>query len=122
MVRFMRSTCPLVRGWLGFGEPVFDSMKVTEPVEGMAPEACDWPLAVLRQVGELGSVVGEHGVDAVRNGLDERLGEGSSGPHIRLFDKLDHDELRRSIDGHEQVEFAFGGSHLSQVDVEEADR
>ncbi len=28
-------------------EPMFDSMKVAEPVEGMAAEACGWPLTVL---------------------------------------------------------------------------
>jgi hypothetical protein len=51
----------------------------------MAPEACGWPLAVLRQVGELDSVVCEHGMDVVRNGFNERLEEGRGSPHIGLF-------------------------------------
>ena len=61
-------------------------------------------------------------MDAVRNGFDERFEERCCGSHVCLFDELDHSELRRSIDGHEQVELAFGGPDLGQVDVEEADR
>jgi len=33
-----------------------------------------WPLPVLRQIGELGAVVGEHGVDAMRNRFEESRG------------------------------------------------
>ena len=60
-------------------------------------------------------------MDVVRNLFNERFQEGGSCPHICFFDEFDYSELRCSIDGHEQVEFAFGGSHLSQIDVEEAD-
>jgi hypothetical protein len=106
--------------WLG--EPVFDATAATHAVEGMSAEACRWSLAVLRQVGELDAVVGEHSVDAVRHGFDERLEEGGSGPHVRLLNDLDHRELGGAVDGDEQGELAFGGPHLGQVDVEEADR
>jgi hypothetical protein len=122
MVRFMRSTCPLVQGEVGPGQSVFDSMKKTEPVEGMATEAGSWTLAVLRQIGELDAVVGEHGVDAVRNGFDERVEEGYCSSHVCFFHEFDDGQLRSPIDGDEQVELAFGGPHLGQVDVEEADR
>ncbi len=97
-------------------------MNETESVEGMAAEACGWPLPVLRQIGELDSVVREHGVDAVRNGFDQRFKQRGGGSHVCLFDEFNHSELGGSIDGDEQVELAFGGSHLSQIDVEEADR
>ncbi len=107
---------------VGLGQAVFDSMKVAEPVEGMASEPCGRPLPVLRQVSELDAVVGEHGVNAVRNSFNERFEKGGGGSRICLFDEFDHSELRRSVDGDKQVEPAFGGSHFSQVDVEEADR
>ena len=107
---------------VGFRESVFDSMNMADAVEGMAAEACGWSLAVLGQVGELDAVVGEHGVDAVRNRFNERFEEGGSGPHICFFDEFDHRELRGPVDGHEQVELALGRSYLSQVDMEEADR
>ena len=101
---------------------MFDAVQQTDPVKGMAAEAGRWPFAVPGQVGELDTVVGQHGVDAVRNGCNERFKKGRSGPHVGLFDEFNHGELRGSVDGHEQVELAFGGSDLGQVDVEEADR
>jgi len=113
---------PVGSGMVGFGEPVVDAMKVAEPVERMAAESCGWPVAVLGQIGELDAVVSEHGVDAVRNRFNERFEEGGSGPHVCFFGELYHSELRGSVDGHQQVELAFGRSHLGQVDVEEADR
>src|SRR5665213_2682827 len=113
---------PMGPGMIGFGQPVFDSMNETEPVEGMATEARGWPLPVLRQIGELDAVVGEHGVDAVWNGLDERFEERCCGSHICFFNEFDDSELRGTVDGYEQVEIAFGGPHLGQVDVEEDDR
>jgi hypothetical protein len=36
--------------------------------------------------------------------------------------KLDEGEFGRPVDGDEEVELAFGGSHLGDVDVEVADR
>ena len=113
---------PVCPWMVGLGEAVFDSMNEAEPVEGVPTEACRWSLAILRQVGELDPVVGEHGMDAIRNGLDECFKERCRSSHICLFDEFDHSELRGAVDGHEQVELAFGGSHLGQVDVEEADR
>ena len=101
-----------------FGQPVFDSMNEAEPVEGMAAEACRWPLPVLWQVGELDAVIGEHGMNAIRNSFDQRFKERCCGSHVGLFDQLDHSELRSPVDRDEQVELALGGSHLGQVDVE----
>lgn len=60
---------------VGLGQPVFDSVKKTEPVEGMATEARGWPLPILGQIGELDAVVGKHGVDTVWNGFNERFEE-----------------------------------------------
>src|ERR1700732_1736303 len=39
-------------GMVRLGEPVLDSVDMAGTVEGMAAEACGWPLAILRQVGE----------------------------------------------------------------------
>jgi len=65
---------PISPGTVGLGQAVFDSLNETELVEGMAAEARSWPLPVLRQIGELGAVVGEHGVDAMRNRFEESRG------------------------------------------------
>ena len=80
-------------GMVRLGEPVLDSVAMAGPVEGMAAEACGWPLAILRKVGELDSVVGEHGVDAVWNGLDEYFEEGRGSSHICFFDEFNHCEF-----------------------------
>ncbi len=113
---------PVSLGMVGFSQAVFDSMNETEPVEGMAAEACGWPLSVLRQTSELDALIGEHGMDAIRNGLDESFEERCCGSLVWPFDEFDYSELRGLGDGYEQVELALGGSHLSQVDMEEADR
>ena len=112
---------PVGPGVVGPGQPVLDSLKVADSVEGMATEACGWTLAILRQIGELDAVVGEHGVDAVWNGFDERFEEGCGSSHVGFFDEFDHNELGGSVDGHKEVELALRGSYFGQVDVEEAD-
>jgi hypothetical protein len=84
-------------GMVRLGEAVFDSLDMAGPIEGMAAEAGGWPLAILRKVGELDSVVGEHGVDTVRNDCDECFQEGGSSSHISLFHQCDHSELGSSI-------------------------
>ena len=109
-------------GMVGFGQAVFDSVSVAEPVEGMATPSGRHASTVLGQVCELDAVVGEHGVDAVRNSFDERFKEGGSSPHVGLLYQFDDGELRGPVDGHEQIELAFGGPDLGQVDVKEADR
>jgi hypothetical protein len=97
---------------VGLGEPVFYSMKVTDAVEGVATKACGWALTVLRQIGELDAVIGQRGVDAVRNSFNERVAEGDSGLHICFFHEFDHSELRSPIDDDQQIELAFGVPHL----------
>ena len=47
--------------WLG--QPVLDAVRITKHVEHMdAPLRC-WPKTVLRQIGELDAIIGEHGMD-----------------------------------------------------------
>jgi hypothetical protein len=109
-------------GMVGLGQTVADAMTTTDAIEGMSTPSCRKPSTVLRQIGELDSVVGEHSVDVIRNGSDECFEEGSCRLHIGLFNEFDHSELRGPVDGHEEVELAFGRSHFGQIDVEEADR
>src|SRR5258707_9041089 len=47
---------------------------------------------------------------------------GSGRLHIGLVNEFDHSELRGPVNGHEEVELAFGRSHFGQIDMEEADR
>ena len=43
-------------GMVRVGEAVFDSMNEAEPIERMSAKACRWDLAVLRQIGERGTL------------------------------------------------------------------
>ena len=113
---------PVGPGMVRLGQSVFDAMSETEPVEGMPTEASGRPLPVLRQVGEVDAVISEHGVDAIWNGLDESFEEGGGSSHVGLFNQIHNNKLRGPVDRNEQVELAFGGPHLGQIDVEEADR
>src|SRR5258708_25237446 len=109
-------------GMVGLGQTVADAMTKTGAIEGVSTPSCRKPSTILRQIGELDSVVGEHSVDAIGNCPNECFEEGCGRLHIGLFKEFDHSELRGPVDGHEEVEFAFGRSHFRQIDMEEADR
>jgi hypothetical protein len=72
--------------------------------------------------GEVGSVIGEDGVDLVRDGGDQAAQEvpGCAARHLLM--EFNESELRGSIDGDEEIEFALGGSNLGDIDMEIADR
>ena len=57
---------------------------------------------------ELDAVVGQYRVDFVRDGFDERDEEGRSSDAIGFLDKLNEGELRRAVDGDEEVELSLG--------------
>jgi hypothetical protein len=61
-------------------------------------------------------------VDPVRYGFQQVFEELPRRSLISLVDQLGGGELAGAVDAHEQVEFAFGGLHLSDIHVEEADQ
>src|ERR1700757_1517850 len=107
-------------GMVRFGQPVVDAMPKTDPVKRMAAKAGRWPLAILRQIGELDAVVGEHGVDAIRNSRDQSFEESRRSLHVSTFDQLHESKLRGAIDGHKEIELALRSTHFRQIDVEVA--
>jgi len=72
---------------VGLGQPVFDVGEKATPVKGMSSESSGWTLAILGKVGELDSVIGEHGMDAIGDGRDQRLQKGGGSSHVSPFDK-----------------------------------
>ncbi len=72
--------------------------------------------------GEVGSVVGEDGMDLVRDGGGQAAQEVPCGAARHLLVHLDDDELRRSVDGDDEGELALRSSNLGDVDMEIADR
>ena len=61
-------------------------------------------------------------MDPVRDGGDQAAQEVPGGATRHLLVHLDEDELRRSVDGDEQVELALRSSNLGDVDMKVADR
>ena len=96
-------------------------MQKTDPIKKVTTKAGGWSFSILRQIGELDAVVGEHRVDAVRHRSNQRFQEGDGSSHIGSLDQLDEGELRGAIDGYEKMESALGGAHLGQVDMEGSD-
>jgi hypothetical protein len=60
---------------IGLREPVLDVVFVANAVEHVASPQGRRPHAILWQIGELDTVVSEHGVDFVRNGFDKGFEE-----------------------------------------------
>jgi len=72
--------------------------------------------------GEVGSVVGEDGVDLVGDGGDQPAQEVPGRAARHLVMQLDEGELRGPVDGDDEVESALRGSNFGEVDMEIADR
>jgi len=81
-----------------------------------------WAIGVARWKRELNAVVGEHGVNFVRNGFDKRHQEDGRGRSAGLLHKLYEGKFAGPIDRNIQVQLAFGGPYFGDVDVEIADR
>ena len=109
-------------------EPVLDIVRLADHVE--AHLARPGGVAVAGLLGELDApfafaqdrIVREDGVDAIRHGLQQVFQGLPCRPTIGLVDQLRDREFAGAVDADEQVEFAFGGLHLGDIDVEEADR
>ena len=103
-----------------FREPVLDAICLADHVEAHLTRPSR--VAVAGLLGELNAIVGQDRLDSVRHGFQqvfEKLPRCSS---ISLVDQLGDCELAGAIDADEQVELAFGGMHLGDIDVKEADR
>ena len=72
--------------------------------------------------GEVHAVIGEHGVNFIGHGLDQRSEEVGCYPLRGLFMHLDKGELGGAVDGDQELERALFGPHLGDIDMEVADR
>ena len=112
---------------LGLGQAMIDIVLGAGVFEGVRPEelllslqgGLDVPRSRARiaRRGEVGSVVGEDGMDPVRDRGDQAAQEVPGGAARHLLVELDKGELRRSVDGDEQVELALPSSNLGDVDI-----
>ena len=104
-------------GVVHLGQPVPDAALAADAIEDVTEG-----VSVLRPVGELHAIVGEHSVDAIGRGLDQISQEPRGGHLARLPYEAGEGELAGAIYGHEQGELALAGAQLRDFDVKIADR
>ena len=104
------------------GAGVFERMRVEEPPLGDHLLDLGWGPGFAGGVGEVGSVVGEDGVDFVGDGGDQAAQEVRGRAARHLLVQFDEGELRGPINRDDEIELALNGSNLGDVDMETADR
>ena len=105
---------------LRLGEPVLDIVRLADHVEAHLPRPGG--VAVARLLGKLDAIVGQDRLDAVGYGCEQVFEELPSRSPVSLVDKLGDRKFNRAVDADEQIELAFSGLHLGDIDVKEADR
>src|SRR5271169_4042762 len=110
---------------IGFGQPMVDVVFGTDPIEGIAAGGSIARLVLHvdgEAVCELAAVVGQDGVQAMREVGDEAAEESCGGVGIALWMDLQIDVARGAVDGHEGVAPApLQGGQVLEIDVNEAD-
>jgi hypothetical protein len=81
-----------------------------------------WMHALIGSTDEVGSVVGEDGMDLVWDGGDQAAQEVPCGAARHLLVHLDDGELRGPINRDKEIELALRSSNLGDVDMKVADR
>ena len=122
---------PIRPGMLGLGQPMIDIIEGAGVFEGMGeegfpvsdhvPDFCRGP-CIASGIGEVGSVVGEDGVDPIGDGFDQAAQEVRGRAARHLLMQFDEGELRGPIDRDEEMELSLSGSNLGDVDMEISDR
>ncbi len=105
---------------IGLGQAMLDAVSQAGPVEGMAAPACSGAITILRQVGELDTVVGQYSVDPERDGRHQFFEEGPGCCTRGLLHQPGEGVFGGPVHRHEEIEFAFLGADLSDIDVEVA--
>ena len=78
--------------------------------------------AISSWVGEVGPVIGQHGVNFIGDGQRQRAEKVPGNASGCLLNKLDESEFGSSVNGYKEIKPAFGRMHLSNIDVEIANR
>jgi hypothetical protein len=108
---------PVCPGVLDLRQSVFNVRFTANPVKDMLKG-----VPVRLSVGELNAVIGQDGMNDIRNGLLEIAQELGCLHFSGLWMQLDKGELAGLVNGHKQIESAFGGLYFGDLDVEIADR
>ncbi|SLN77802.1 hypothetical protein ROG8370_03985 [Roseovarius gaetbuli] len=94
-------------------QPVLDCMLAAHAVKDMFEGTC-----IAASVCKLDAVIGQHRVQPVRNSSNQVAQELGGGHLPCLLNELGYGELARPVNANEDVELAFSGLHLCDVDME----
>ncbi len=118
-------------GVVGLGQAVIDVVTGAGDFKGVGAKMLSTLLSQLdvgggrtevARGGEVSAVVGENGVDFIRDELDEFLQKIGGLAPSRPFHQSGEGELAGAVDGDKKVELTLGGAHLGEIDVEVADQ
>ena len=111
-------------GMLDLGQPVINVMVGASTLESMAPEQLSFcphlpnidrrPTSPGR-IGELNAIVVKNSVDGVGNRCNEIVEELLRDGICSLLVKLDISKLAGAVDGHEEMQLSFCGSHFGDI-------
>jgi hypothetical protein len=104
------------------GGAVLDAELRTHAIEDVRTEIPPgWAGAVLWQVGEGHTVIGEHRVDGVRKGADNAAQELGTVHLPSIVAELDVGKLRDAVYGEEHVELSAAEAELTDIDMDVSD-
>lgn len=131
MVRFIRSTWPLIHGWRDLVSRCFDIEIGAGQLERMAAkrhfvlahgvDLFSRP-AITSGIREVGSIFGQHGVDLVRCDHCQGAEKVPGDPSCCLLNQLGKREFGCSVNGYEEIEPPLCGLYLGDIDMEKSDR
>ena len=85
-------------------------------------EAGGGTVGVARREVELDAVVGQHGVDLMRDGGDQGFKEAGRRDAGCLIGQLHEGELAGPVDADKEIELAFSGLHFGNVNMKETEQ
>lgn len=106
-------------GMIGFRQTMFDPVGFADHVEahGTRPGR----IAITGLVRELDAVIGQNGMDPVRDDAQEMFEEFPGGLPISFPDELCDSEFACPVDSNEEVQLVFSSLDFGNIDVKKAD-
>ncbi len=107
-------------GMVWFRQTVFDSVGFADHVEahGTRPSC----ISIARLLSELDPIIGQDGIDPVRDDAQEIFEEFPGRLPIGFPDQLCDSEFACPVDGNEEVQLTFSSLDFGYVEMKEPDR
>ena len=107
-------------GMIGFRQTVFDPVSFADHLEAHGTR--QGRISTTALFGELDAVIGQDGMDPVRNDTQEIFKEFPCCIPVGFFDQLCDSEFACPVDGNEEVQLAFSGLDFGNIDMKEPNR